>query len=115
MKTLIISPTYNEIKNAPFLVEKIFDINPEFHLLIVDDNSPDGTAEAIKKLTLSNIQTLYSLLFYFRIPNIRQILNLQTIQTASNMIDLFIFENPTVRSINIIGCSTILYFLIHVL
>ena len=50
MKTLIISPTYNEIKNAPFLVEKIFDINPEFHLLIVDDNSPDGTAEAIKKL-----------------------------------------------------------------
>ncbi len=50
MKTLIISPTYNEIKNAPFLVEKIFDISPEFHLLIVDDNSPDGTAEAIKKL-----------------------------------------------------------------
>ena len=50
MKALIISPTYNEIKNAPFLVEKIFDINPEFHLLIVDDNSPDGTAEAIKKL-----------------------------------------------------------------
>ena len=50
MKTLIISPTYNEIKNAPFLVEKIFDINPKFHLLIVDDNSPDGTAEAIKKL-----------------------------------------------------------------
>ena len=50
MKTLIISPTYNEIKNAPFLVEKIFDINSEFHLLIVDDNSPDGTAEAIKKL-----------------------------------------------------------------
>ncbi|GIR22831.1 hypothetical protein CM15mP37_03360 [bacterium] len=50
MKTLIISPTYNEIKNAPFLVDKIFNINPEFHLLIVDDNSPDGTAEAIKKL-----------------------------------------------------------------
>ncbi|MBT3692940.1 MAG: glycosyltransferase, partial [Candidatus Marinimicrobia bacterium] len=44
MKTLIISPTYNERKNITILVEAIFGINPDYHLLIVDDNSPDGTA-----------------------------------------------------------------------
>ena len=50
MNTLIISPTYNEIKNAPYLIKKIFKVNPDYHLLIVDDNSPDGTARAVKEL-----------------------------------------------------------------
>ena len=50
MKTLIISPTYNEKKNIYPLVEKIFQINPNYHLLIIDDNSPDGTALKVKKL-----------------------------------------------------------------
>ena len=52
MKTLIISPTFNERKNIVTLVEKILNQNPEFHLLIVDDNSPDGTAEKVKELQL---------------------------------------------------------------
>lgn len=52
MKTLIISPTFNECKNIVTLVEKILNQNPEFHLLIVDDNSPDGTAEKVKELQL---------------------------------------------------------------
>jgi len=42
MKTLIISPTYNEKKNIQQLVDLVLGKNPEFHLLIVDDNSPDG-------------------------------------------------------------------------
>jgi dolichol-phosphate mannosyltransferase len=50
MKTLIISPTYNEIKNIEQLVDMVIGENPELHLLIVDDNSPDGTAEKVKKL-----------------------------------------------------------------
>ena len=50
MRTLIISPTYNEIKNVPILVKAIFDLNPDYHLLIVDDNSPDGTADAVRSL-----------------------------------------------------------------
>ena len=50
MKTLIISPTYNEKKNIQQLVDLILGENPEFHLLIVDDNSPDGTGDSVKSL-----------------------------------------------------------------
>ena len=50
MKTLIISPTYNERKNIESLVEQIFKLDPSFHLLIIDDNSPDGTAKKVKEL-----------------------------------------------------------------
>ena len=50
MKTLIISPTYNEVKNIQSLVEQILELDPSYHLLIIDDNSPDGTAEKVKEL-----------------------------------------------------------------
>jgi dolichol-phosphate mannosyltransferase len=50
MKTLIISPTYNEVKNIQSLVEQIFELDPSYHLLIIDDNSPDGTAGKVKEL-----------------------------------------------------------------
>ena len=52
MKTLIISPTYNERKNIKQLVDMVIGKNPELHLLIVDDNSPDGTGEKVKKLQI---------------------------------------------------------------
>ncbi|MFH1852488.1 MAG: polyprenol monophosphomannose synthase [Candidatus Neomarinimicrobiota bacterium] len=50
MKTLIISPTYNEHKNIPNLLAKIFVLDPDYHLLIVDDNSPDGTGDLVESL-----------------------------------------------------------------
>ncbi|MBT3518298.1 MAG: polyprenol monophosphomannose synthase [Candidatus Marinimicrobia bacterium] len=50
MKTLIISPTYNESKNIKSLVEQVLGPNPNFHLLVVDDNSPDGTAAKVRDL-----------------------------------------------------------------
>ena len=50
MKTLIISPTYNESKNIASLVELVFTLDENYHLLIVDDNSPDGTADHVEKL-----------------------------------------------------------------
>jgi dolichol-phosphate mannosyltransferase len=50
MKILVISPTYNERKNIKRLVDMVLGENPEFHLLIVDDNSPDGTGKKIEKL-----------------------------------------------------------------
>lgn len=53
MKTLIISPTYNESKNISTLVKSVFSRNSGAHLLIVDDSSPDGTAEIVKKLQLN--------------------------------------------------------------
>ena len=51
-KFLICSPTYNESDNIEILCKKVFKINNNFHLLIIDDNSPDGTYKIIEKLKL---------------------------------------------------------------
>ena len=58
MKTLVISPTYNEQKNVATLIKTVFKVNSDYHLLIIDDNSPDGTADLVKEL-----QLLYDNLF----------------------------------------------------
>ena len=50
MNTLIISPTYNEKKNIATLVDTIFSVDVNYHVLIIDDNSPDGTAAIVKEL-----------------------------------------------------------------
>ncbi len=42
-KTLVTIATYNEIENLPSLVEEIFQFAPEAEILVIDDNSPDGT------------------------------------------------------------------------
>ena len=47
---LIIVPTYNESSNIAELVGKIFSQVKDVHLLVVDDDSPDGTAEIVEKL-----------------------------------------------------------------
>ena len=54
MSTLIIIPTYNEIENLPPLLEEIFSYAPETDILIVDDNSPDGTGELADKFHEEN-------------------------------------------------------------
>lgn len=48
MKTLIISPTYNEKENILELLSQIWQVNPEYDILIIDDNSPDGTGDIVK-------------------------------------------------------------------
>jgi len=50
MKSIIISPTYNESKNISTLVRTVFDRNPDIHLLIIDDSSPDGTGQIVSDL-----------------------------------------------------------------
>jgi len=50
VKTLIVTPTYNERKNIRELVSTLFELNPDFHILVVDDSSPDGTAEIVEEL-----------------------------------------------------------------
>lgn len=48
--SIIIIPTYNEKENLEKMVRKIFSLKKDFHLLIVDDNSPDGSAQIVKNL-----------------------------------------------------------------
>ncbi len=48
--SIVIIPTYNEIENIENIVRKVFSFDKSFHILIVDDNSPDGTAKKIKEL-----------------------------------------------------------------
>ncbi|NQY07982.1 MAG: polyprenol monophosphomannose synthase [Flavobacteriales bacterium] len=54
MKGLVIIPTFNEKENIENIIEKVFSLNEGFHVLIVDDNSPDGTADIVKKLMLKH-------------------------------------------------------------
>ena len=54
MKTLIISPTYNEKENILELLRQIWQVNPEYEILIIDDNSPDGTGDIVKNKMKEN-------------------------------------------------------------
>ena len=50
MKKLVIIPTYNEKENIENIIKAVFALEQDFHVLIVDDSSPDGTAEIVKKM-----------------------------------------------------------------
>lgn len=52
MKTTLVIPTYNEAENIPRLVDALMDIPLNLNLLIVDDNSPDGTGEIADRLSI---------------------------------------------------------------
>jgi dolichol-phosphate mannosyltransferase len=48
--SIVIIPTYNEKENIEKMIRKVFSLPKEFHILIVDDGSPDGTADIVKNL-----------------------------------------------------------------
>ena len=48
--SVIIIPTYNEIENVERMTRKVMSYEKDFHILFVDDNSPDGTAQRIEEL-----------------------------------------------------------------
>jgi len=48
--SLVIIPTYNEIENIEAIIKAVFELRTNFHVLIVDDNSPDGTSAAVNRL-----------------------------------------------------------------
>lgn len=50
MEKIVIIPTYNERENIASIVQAIFSLNQGYHILIIDDRSPDGTAEIVKDL-----------------------------------------------------------------
>lgn len=60
-KALVVIPTYNEIENIERLVRNVFALRMNFHILVVDDNSPDGTAQAVEKLVTEYEDQLYIL------------------------------------------------------
>ncbi len=47
---LVIIPTYNEIENVALIIAAVQDLNKGYHVLIVDDNSPDRTADKVREL-----------------------------------------------------------------
>ncbi|MCF8713588.1 polyprenol monophosphomannose synthase [Joostella atrarenae] len=48
--SLVIIPTYNEIENIEAIITAVFELKKSFHLLVVDDNSPDGTSQKVEEL-----------------------------------------------------------------
>ena len=57
--TLVIIPTYNEQDNIVSMIEKVFSLEQGFDLLIIDDNSPDGTADLVKNLQKKFTENLH--------------------------------------------------------
>ncbi|MEO8762629.1 MAG: polyprenol monophosphomannose synthase [Bacteroidia bacterium] len=60
-KNLVIIPTYNEKENIQKMVEKVFSLQHQFELLIIDDGSPDGTAQIVKTLQQTYLDKLHLL------------------------------------------------------
>lgn len=57
--SVVIIPTYNEIENVEAIIRKVFSLPKLFHVLIVDDGSPDGTALTVKELQREFPQQLH--------------------------------------------------------
>ena len=53
MEKLLIIPTYNEKENVAQILKAVFELQQGFHVLIIDDGSPDGTADIVKNLFAS--------------------------------------------------------------
>ena len=58
-KKLVIIPTYNEIENISKIIGAVFDLEGDFHVLVIDDGSPDGTASAVKSLQQTHADRLF--------------------------------------------------------
>ncbi|MDG1973532.1 MAG: polyprenol monophosphomannose synthase [Flavobacteriaceae bacterium] len=66
-KAVVIIPTYNEIDNISTAIEKVLNLSENFDILVVDDNSPDGTAEVVKGFV-----SKYSNRVFLEIKNIKE-------------------------------------------
>lgn len=57
--SLVIIPTYNEKENIEKIIRKVFSLSYPFHILVVDDGSPDGTAQIVKRVQEEFPEHLY--------------------------------------------------------
>ncbi len=58
-KKLVIIPTYNERDNISLMIHKVFEVLPDTHLLIIEDSSPDGTADLVRSLQKTYPEQLF--------------------------------------------------------
>jgi len=49
---IVVIPTYNEKENVSAILHSVFDLQQDFHVIVIDDGSPDGTAQIVKDLQL---------------------------------------------------------------
>ena len=61
MRAIVVVPTYNELANLQTLVDRLRQFAPDLHVLIVDDNSPDGTGALADELSSKNPQSIFVL------------------------------------------------------
>ncbi|MBP9997748.1 MAG: polyprenol monophosphomannose synthase [Bacteroidales bacterium] len=59
MRKLVIIPTYKEIENISKIINAVFALEGEYNILVIDDNSPDGTADKVKELQQEFPQRLF--------------------------------------------------------
>lgn len=57
--SLVIIPTYNEKENIEKIIRKVFSLEESFHILVVDDSSPDGTGEIVRNLKTEYVGRLF--------------------------------------------------------
>jgi dolichol-phosphate mannosyltransferase len=57
--SIVIIPTYNEKENIERIIRRVFSLPHDFHLLIIDDGSPDGTPEIVKQLQFEYPERLF--------------------------------------------------------
>ena len=56
---LVIIPTYNEKENIENIIRAVFNLPGDFHILVIDDGSPDGTADIVKQLQETSTASLH--------------------------------------------------------
>ena len=57
--SIVIIPTYNEKENIENIIRTVFSLEKDFDVLIIDDGSPDGTAQIVMELTKEFPQRLF--------------------------------------------------------
>ena len=58
-RKIVIIPTYNENENIEAIIKKVFSLEGEYHILVIDDGSPDGTASIVKALQAAFPERLF--------------------------------------------------------
>lgn len=60
-ESIVLIPTYNEKENIEAIIRAVFGLSVPFHILVIDDNSPDGTASIVKELQQEFADSLHLL------------------------------------------------------